>query len=117
MNMDLKLEIKKEKDHTLIIVYGEIDLYNAHQLKEKVGKAADSAQAPDLILDLKDVDYIDSTGLGILIGIKRRTTEKNGSMVLVLRSERITKLFEITGLSNIFTISRTMEEALGQLKR
>lgn len=115
--MDLKLEYKREKDYTFVTVHGEIDLYNARQLKENVALAADRAGSPDLILDIMDVDYIDSTGLGILIGIKRRTTENNGKLVLVLRSERINKLFAITGLSNIFAIAKSPDEAVETLKK
>ena len=64
-----------------------------------------------IILNLEKVDYIDSTGLGILIGIKRRITERSGCLVLVLYSDRINKLFEITGLSKIFKIARNPEDA------
>jgi len=110
--MDLKLEVAKEKNYTLITVHGEIDLYNAKELKERVSVAEVSASSPNLILDIKDVDYIDSTGLGILIGIKRRATERNGKLALVLHSDRINKLFEITGLNKIFTITKSVEEAI-----
>jgi anti-sigma B factor antagonist len=115
--MDLKLEIKKEKDYTHIIVHGEVDLYNANELKEKVNMSTDRAQSPNVIIDLKDVEYIDSTGLGILIGIKRRTTEKTGKMVLVLYSDRINKLFEITGLNKVFTIARNVEDAIAAIMK
>ncbi|MFA6449981.1 MAG: STAS domain-containing protein [bacterium] len=115
--MDLKLEIKKEKDYTHIIVHGEVDLYNANELKEKVHMSTDRAISPNLIIDLKDVDYIDSTGLGILIGIKRRTTEKGGVLILVLYSDRINKLFEITGLNKIFTIARGFDAATALLQK
>jgi anti-sigma B factor antagonist len=115
--MDLRLEYQKEKDYTFVTVHGEIDLYNAKQLKENVSLAADRSESANLILDIMDVDYIDSTGLGILIGIKRRTTENNGKLVLVLRSERISKLFAITGLSNIFTIAKSADDAIEILKK
>jgi anti-sigma B factor antagonist len=110
--MDLKLEIKKEQGYTHIIVHGEVDLYNANELKDKVHMSTDRAASQNIIIDLKDVDYIDSTGLGIMIGIKRRTTENGGKLILVLYSDRINKLFEITGLNKIFTIARSFEAAL-----
>ena len=115
--MDLKLEIKKEKDYTHIIVHGEIDLYNANELKEKVNMSTDRAASSNVIIDLKDVEYIDSTGLGILIGIKRRVNEKGGRLILVLYSDRINKLFEITGLNKIFTISRSFESAVENFQK
>jgi len=113
--MDLRIEIKKDNEYTHIIVHGEIDLYNANELKEKVHLSTDRAASQNLIIDLKDVDYIDSTGLGIMIGIKRRTTENGGKLVLVLYSERINKLFEITGLNKIFMIARSFDAAAALL--
>jgi anti-sigma B factor antagonist len=115
--MDLRLEIKKEPEYTHIIVHGEVDLYNANELKDKVHMATDRAPSPNLIVDLKDVEYIDSTGLGILIGIKRRTNENNGKLILVLYSDRISKLFEITGLNKIFTITRGIDDAFAALRK
>ncbi|HOY65119.1 MAG TPA: anti-sigma factor antagonist [bacterium] len=115
--MDLKLEVKREKEYTYVTVNGEIDLYNAHKLKEKIGQTMDGMDSPNMVLDLKDVDYIDSTGLGILIGIKRRVSENKGELALVLRSDRIHKLFEITGLINIFAIARSSEEAIARLSK
>ncbi|HOO55655.1 MAG TPA: STAS domain-containing protein [bacterium] len=115
--MDVKMEVKREEDYILFSVTGEIDLYNAKQLKDKVNTTTENAKTQNLILNLLEVDYIDSTGLGILIGIKRRTSENNGKMVLVLVSERISKLFEITGLSNIFVIKSSIQEAVEELQK
>ncbi len=116
--MDLMIDVKKEKGYTLISVNGEIDLYNAKELKDRVGYVCDdSPDGGDLIIDFKDVDYIDSTGLGIMIGIKRRIAESNGGLVLVLHSDRINKLFDITGLKNIFTITRSVDDAVAALKK
>lgn len=115
--MNLSFQYKEENGSMLLTVKGEIDLYNAKQLKEKVGELTDDKDDVNLMLDIRDVKYIDSTGLGILIGIKRRISEGGGRLILVLTSERIIKLFSITGLSNIFTIAENREAALEKLKQ
>jgi anti-sigma B factor antagonist len=115
--MDMKLEVTREKDYTLVTVHGEIDLYNSRDLKEKINVLETTEDSHNLILDIQDVDYIDSTGLGILIGIKRRTTERDGILILVLHSDRINKLFEITGLIKIFTIARSLDDAIEAVKK
>ena len=115
--MDLKIAQKNKDSYVVLTVKGEIDLYNARQLKEKINDVMeDNVDTQDILVDIRDVAYIDSTGLGILIGIKRRVTEGKGKLVLVLSSERILKLFSITGLNNIFTIAGDMDAAIARLK-
>ena len=109
--MDLDFEIRTEPKYTVVEVKGEIDLYSVKLLKEKVSIILEGKKVSNLLMDLTQVNYIDSTGLGILIGIKRRCTEKGGRMTLVSGSERITNLFSITGLNKVFTICKTVQEA------
>jgi len=110
--MDLLLDIIQEEKYVHVGVKGEIDLYSVKQLKEQVTDLIERKKACNLLLDLTGVNYIDSTGLGILIGIKRRCTERGGKVFLVSSSDRITNLFSITGLNKIFTIFKTVEEAV-----
>lgn len=110
--MDLAFETQVKDNLLICRVKGEIDLYNAKMLKDKVNDyIEDHDTVNNLVLDIMNVKYIDSTGLGILIGIKRRVTENGGNLALVLTEERIIQLFSITGLSNIFTIVSSLEEA------
>lgn len=115
--MDLAFETQVKDDLLICRVKGEIDLYNARILKDKVNEFIDDHDGiHNLVLDIMSVKYIDSTGLGILIGIKRRVTENGGNLALVLTEERIIQLFSITGLSNIFSIVSSIEEAETKIK-
>lgn len=110
--MDLIFESEVRENMLVCRVKGEIDLYNAKNLKDKVNEFVDdNSDVKNLALDLMHVKYIDSTGLGILIGIKRRITEHGGELALVLTEERIIQLFSITGLSRIFAIVGALEDA------
>ena len=109
--MDLNISIRRKEKYAIVEITGEIDLYNVKQLKEQVAQEMEDNDQHHLIMDLGKVKYIDSTGLGIIIGIKRRCVESNGELALVFDSQRITTLFTITGLHNVFTIYKTMEEA------
>jgi len=114
--MDLYFEAKQEKGHTYCRVKGEIDLFNAKALKDKVNFVMEDSESGNLVLDMQSLKYIDSTGLGILIGIKRRLTERKGQLILVIADERIKKLFTITGLVNVFSIAGSLEEAVSKLQ-
>lgn len=110
--MDLVFETQVKEKVLICRAKGEIDLYNARTLKDRVNEFLDDHEDnKNLVLDIMNVKYIDSTGLGILIGIKRRITENGGNLALVLNEERIIQLFSITGLSNIFSIVGSVEEA------
>lgn len=113
--MDLQFEARQEKEYTYCRVKGEIDLFNAKALKDRVNSAMEDSLSGNLVLDMQDLKYIDSTGLGILIGIKRRLTENNGRLILIIIDERIKKLFTITGLVNVFDIAGNVEESVNKL--
>lgn len=109
--MELQVSLGKQEGATVISVRGEVDMYNAPGLKEKVLKVIEDGAAKLLILDLQEVDYIDSTGLGILIGFRRRMIEAGGEMRVVIRSKRMKRLFEVTGLAKVFGVYESMEAA------
>jgi len=63
-------------------------------------------------VDLGRVDFIDSTGLGVLVGALNRARELGGNLQLICAQERVLKLLRITGLDQVFTVRSTLEEAL-----
>lgn len=70
-----------------------------------------------LILDLSDVDYLNSSGLNSLIGILTKTRTQGGEMVIFGINEKVKKLLVITKLSSVFTTTDTLEEAKNQFKQ
>lgn len=112
----MELQIKSElRDKTAIVyIKGEIDMYNATALKDRVVSIVDDDGPKCLVLDLQQVEYIDSTGLGILIGIRRRMIEAGGEIRLVIVSPRMTRLFDVTGLSKVFGVYKDAEAAIAE---
>jgi anti-sigma B factor antagonist len=102
--MNLVLNKHRNYEKTVVLVSGEIDVYTAPKLREELSPLADE-QNQTLIVNLKDVTYIDSTGLGVFVGLFKKLTNNNGELKLVDLSERLLRLFEITGLNNIIDIS------------
>ncbi|MDR3710142.1 MAG: STAS domain-containing protein [Capsulimonadaceae bacterium] len=94
----------------LIRLSGEIDIYTSAQLKQEIAKVL-SEGVRFIVLNLSSVEYLDSTGLGLLIGTLKRLREHNGNLVIVSPSVRIVRVFEITGLYKIFDICATEQEA------
>jgi anti-sigma B factor antagonist len=90
---------------------GEVDVYTAPVLRQAILDQVE-AGVRHLLIDLTRVEYLDSTGLGILIGGVKRLKEQGGSLRLVGPSARITRIFEITGLNKIFDVYASESEAL-----
>ncbi|MBV9869893.1 MAG: STAS domain-containing protein [Frankiaceae bacterium] len=109
--MDLSLSTRTEGDRTVIAVGGEIDVYTAPKLREHLIDLV-SGGSYHLIVDIEGVDFLDSTGLGVLVGGLKRVRHHEGSLQLVCTQDRILKIFRITGLTKVFPIYATVDEAL-----
>ena len=109
--MDLSLETRQVDDYTVIEVGGEIDVYTAPKLRERIIELVDEGQY-HLVVDLEKVEFLDSTGLGVLVGGLKRVRGHDGSLQLVCTQERLLKIFRITGLSKVFAIHGSQSEAL-----
>lgn len=82
---------------------GEVDVYNAPQLKEVLHSLLDQHNS-SIVIDCQGLKYIDSTGLGVLIGVLKRVKDNNGSISIRNLKPYIKKIFTITGLDKIFLI-------------
>src|SRR5947209_1684721 len=109
--VDLSLEDRTEGDRTVVVVGGEIDVYTAPKLREKLIDLV-SAGNYHLVVDMEAVEFLDSTGLGVLVGGLKRVRAHEGSLRLVCTQERILKIFRITGLTKVFPIHSSVDEAL-----
>ncbi|MEN3361408.1 MAG: anti-sigma factor antagonist [Mycobacteriales bacterium] len=109
--MDLTLNTRTQGEHTVLEVAGEVDVYTAPGLRDRISDLLDGGQHR-LVVDLGGVEFLDSTGLGVLVAGLNRAREVGGSLSLVCPQERVLKLFRITGLDEVFTVHGTVDEAL-----
>jgi anti-sigma B factor antagonist len=110
--VDLSLATRTQGDRTVVAVTGEIDVYTAPKLREQIVALVDEGQY-HLVIDMSGVEFLDSTGLGVLVGGLKRVRAHDGSLSLVCDEERILKIFRITGLTKVFPIFATVDEAVG----
>ena len=109
--MDLSLSTRAERGRTVVEVTGEIDVYTAPKLREQLSELVDSGRH-DIVVDMQGVEFLDSTGLGVLVGGLKRVKQHDGSMNLVCTQERILKIFRITGLTKVFPIHDSVAAAV-----
>ena len=108
--MDLGFEVDQHGDYTVLAVRGEVDVYTAPRLRERLIELV-SQGSHQVVVDLEGVDFLDSTGLGVLVGGLKRLRSHDGDMILVCTQPRILKVFEITGLTKVFSIHDSVESA------
>lgn len=94
----------------------EMDFIKTPRLSESINEKLESINYPNIILDLENIYYIDSTGLSSLINISRKVKNKNSEMVMVCSSAKILQLFEIAKVDMFFKIFNTMEDAVNYVK-
>ncbi|MGZ4626588.1 MAG: STAS domain-containing protein [Kineosporiaceae bacterium] len=109
--MELSVTSRQEGVRTVIAVGGEIDVYTAPSLRERLNELVESGHY-DLIVAKEKVEFLDSTGLGVLVGGLKRVRSYDGTLSLVCSHEKILKVFRITGLTKVFPIYATLQEAL-----
>jgi anti-sigma B factor antagonist len=98
-------------DCAVLRVTGEVDVYTAPMLRMRIRELA-AGGAVHLIADLGEVDFLDSTGLGALVGGLRRLREDGGSLALVITAPPILRIFQITGLTKVFDTWPSVTEAI-----
>lgn len=109
--MDLSLQTRRVDEHTVISVGGEVDVYTAPMLRDKISDLVAAGEI-NLIIDMEKVDFLDSTGLGVLVGGLKKVRAEGGAIQLVCDEERLLKIFRITGLAKVFTIHANQAAAL-----
>jgi len=111
--MDLKTESRVAENVSVLKIGGEIELSNAAQLREALMGAAEAGHA-GLVVDLAGVSFIDSTGIGVLVGALKRAREHGSTFVLAGAQRRVRRVFEITGLLGVFALAETVQDAIAQ---
>ncbi|GLZ80457.1 anti-sigma-B factor antagonist [Actinorhabdospora filicis] len=101
--MELALSTRTDGDRSVVAARGEIDLYSAPGLREHLRNLV-SDGVRRLTVDLNSVEFLDSTGLGVLVGTLKRLREVGGTLVILCDQERILKIFRLTGLDQVFDI-------------
>jgi len=110
--MELTLNVYSEPPgFTIVAVGGEIDVYSAPKLRERLITLVDSGSY-NLIVDMEAVEFLDSTGLGVLVGGLKRVRAHDGWIDLVCTQGRILRIFRITGLSKVFSIYDSVAESV-----
>ena len=103
--MSIKIDsvFNSELEKWMVELKGELDVSSAEEFKSKLYGMTDEKVA-DIKINLEGLDYIDSTGLGVMVGVLKRLKVNNKGIYLSNPKSNVRKIFEITGLDKIFNL-------------
>jgi anti-sigma B factor antagonist len=113
--VDLKLGHYDRDGIEVIDAAGEIDIHTAPRLRELLLDLVHKNNY-QLVVNMEKVKFLDSTGIGVLVGSLKRVRAHDGSVDLVCTQGRILKVLRITGLTKVFGIHETVDQAIAAKK-
>lgn len=115
MVSDLSIKTEKQNNVSVIKLKGQVDLSNGHQLREAIDEQLFEG-IKKLVIDTKNLNFIDSSALGILIAALRKIKEEEGSMIIVV-NQYVERLITVAGLGLIFDTADDTPSAVERLKK
>lgn len=110
--LDITIDENEADDYVVCRPAGELDAYTVGQFREALSELA---TRPRLVIDLSEVPFMDSAGLGALIGGIRRVREAEGKVSVACSRPALTRLLHTTGFDRIVPVTESLEEAVARL--
>jgi anti-sigma B factor antagonist len=108
----LHIQVDDTGDYTICRPVGELDAYTVSKFREALGRLV---ALPKVLIDMSSVPFLDSAGLGALIGGIRRTREAGGDVAVYCNRPTLNRLLHTTGFDRIVTVAESLEDALAAL--
>jgi anti-anti-sigma factor len=99
----MEIELKDIGEHKVVSVSGEVDLYNVSELKKALFSVTDGSYS-SVVVDLKDVNYMDSSGIGALVAGQKKMRAHNGKFALINIHDDVLNILKLATLDRFFTI-------------
>ena len=108
----LSCSVEHRADATIVSLCGEVDIASAPELREVLVDVLAETPATHLIVDLSGVGFIDSTGIGVIVGAHRRVTANGGRLTAVVTTNAVRRALHTTGLLGVWRVTASVEDAL-----
>ncbi len=113
----MEVETELHGNCLLVRVQGELDHHWAGSLRETVDQALDQGESQNLVMNLEGLSFMDSSGIGVILGRYKRITGREGRMAICLVSPAVEKVLQISGVPRIIPFFNNEAEALQQISR
>jgi stage II sporulation protein AA (anti-sigma F factor antagonist) len=114
--MSLHVDLEHQRHILIVRLQGELDHHTADEVKTRMEEAIHKGNSTHVILSLKDLVFMDSSGLGVILGRYKLLKSRGGKMVICDASPGVYRLFELSGLFKIMPIHDNERDALSSLE-
>ena len=108
----MRLDTKVIKDTLLVQMGGELDILGADRVRHEIDAILQTRRIRKLILDLGEVSFIDSTGLGVILGRYKKISAAGGKMYIVRANPAVRKVLELAGVHKLVTLCQDEREII-----
>ncbi|GIM48286.1 anti-sigma F factor antagonist [Collibacillus ludicampi] len=113
--MSLQVQTKKIGSTLVVRLQGELDHHTAEIVRERVEGELNKDLTPHLIMNLEGLSFMDSSGLGVILGRYKRVSQMGGRMALCSVNDTLLRLFELSGIQKILRIYDSETHALAEI--
>lgn len=113
--MSLQIDVEHARDALIVRLAGELDHHSAQTVKATLEEAIERGRAHHIVLSLRDLSFMDSSGLGVILGRYKQITNKGGKLIVCDVNQAVYRLFELSGLFKILQIEDNERNALESL--
>lgn len=106
------LEFETSGDKLILVLSGELDHHSAEEVRNKIDDIINRVGTNKVIMDFANVTFMDSSGIGVIIGRYKKLTMKNGTLCIIRVKGSVERVFELSGLFKIIKVYKTLEEAV-----
>jgi anti-sigma B factor antagonist len=114
--MEIQLQTRQEAGAQVVAISGDVELHSAASLRQELQRICGQPHA-HCIVDMSEVPFIDSTGVGVLVGALKRAHEQGGTLTILAPQPRVRRVFEITGLLDSLIIHESLQAATGDQRQ
>ncbi len=114
--MSLQAELEQYRNMLIVRLKGEMDHHTADVVRNKMEDALLRGSVDHIILSLRDLQFMDSSGIGVILGRYKQVTGKGGKMVVCDINPGVRRLFELSGLFKILTVHDNERNAISSLE-
>ena len=113
--MSLQIDVEYKRQALIVRLSGELDHHSAQTVKATLEEAIERGRVHHIVLSLKDLSFMDSSGLGVILGRYKQISNRGGKMVVCDINQAVYRLFELSGMFKIIQVEDDERSALSRL--
>ena len=108
----MQISFEKTKDVLIVKLQGELDHHSSNYVRDKVDLEIMTSKLKSMILDMSDLNFMDSSGVGVIIGRYKLISSEGGKLLITNMRPQIKRIYEICGLNKIIPSFNTTKDAI-----